>query len=1480
MIQRLFILFFYIVYFNIVQGQNFKWAQKVGSNLSDFTRAIDTDNSGNTFLIGGFSGSIVFPGTGSLASRSINSMGGVDIYLSKMDCNKNLIWKNSIGGTGNECGDFFFLKIKYDKKGSIYATGAFSGTATFSTTSGTAQAITSNGGNDIFIAKYDTSGVLQWVIKSGGFGTDEGCSLNFDNDGNVICGGLFSNTATFGTKSGSSINKTSIGGHDIFIAKYSPAGVLQWVNTAGGQGLELAIDITVDRQNNIYVVGNFGYSGFSATFGTITLSNPNLWGGYIAKANNTGSWIWANGMTGPADEGLSGCIVDEYGNIYTMGHFGQSNSSFTSKFPGTNLTLTNNGGYDACLSSYDSVGILKWVKVIGGSGTEYGWGICLNNEKNIVASGYFNNTVNFGSGVILSSNGSGDGFISIIDPSSGSTISALKMGGSGDDYCYSTVSDKTGNLFTCGFFSSTASFGTNTLTSSGTEDSYFAKLAPIAPFKLKPTNTNICSGDSVLLQPLDSMSGLSFQWFKNNIAIAGATKFNYFAKTSGTYKLKVTNNCSEIDSSEEITLTLTNISVNAGIDATICRGDSVQLTASGATFYFWTPATGISNATIFNPIAKPTDTINYIVKGISGSCIAYDTVKVNTKPILALAGNDSTICKGDSIRLNGNAIGTFKWESTAFLADSNALNTYIKPNITSNFVLKVTNLGCTRIDTVKITVNSPAAYAGIDKTICLGDSILLNGTGTGSLQWTPKNYLSDTSNIVTFAKPTVSSIYYLIATIGRCVQRDTIQILVNQVFVQLDKDTSICKGDSIQLNATALGSFLWQTNASLTNPNQLSPYVKPQTSTLYILESTSGTCTKRDSINITVFAPVSNASTSQTICLGDSIQLNGTGANTLKWYPKLGLTDSLLANTFAKPTITTNYILLAQDGKCFARDTVKITVTQIAANAGTNKGICPGDSVQLSGSAIGSFFWETKTGLINTNILNPYVKPTTSTYYVLTSIAGSCVKHDTVDVAVSIPLTLNAGTNLEICLGDSIRLDATGGFNYNWIKAINISDSTISNPFVKPSITTDYIVKSGFSSCTYYDTVNVLVRPLPLVNAGLGGQICEKDSFMLNGSGQGVAKWNPGIFVTDSTAFVTYAKPSLTTTFYLTSNNGFCKNTDSVKVKINNIIPINAGVDQTICEHDTAILSVSSTGQIRWLNPQYLTDSTNLITKAFPIITTEFVAKSFNTACPAFDTVKVIVKQKPIVDAGLDTTICIGTNYQLKGTATKGDIFNWEPALLVSNPGILDPNLTTPKTGFYKLTVQNSDGNCKTADSVKITLDSAIANFSSNLTNGFIPLTIQFTNNSINATKYIWNFESNNNSTQTSPSYTFENVGNYNVVLTAISKFGCIDTASLTIITEGEIVIQIPNVFTPNGDNLNDFFENKVNNFKFLKYLNGSIWNRWGQFVYEYQMPNGKWWDGKFEGNDCQEGVYYYIINAEGINGKKFNFHGTVTLIR
>jgi PKD repeat protein len=105
----------------------------------------------------------------------------------------------------------------------------------------------------------------------------------------------------------------------------------------------------------------------------------------------------------------------------------------------------------------------------------------------------------------------------------------------------------------------------------------------------------------------------------------------------------------------------------------------------------------------------------------------------------------------------------------------------------------------------------------------------------------------------------------------------------------------------------------------------------------------------------------------------------------------------------------------------------------------------------------------------------------------------------------------------------------------------------------------------------------------------------------------------------------------------------------------------------------------------------------------------------------------------------LDTTICIGLSFQLNGIATNGNIFNWEPAILLNNSITLKPIINNPKTGFYKLIVENSDGNCKTADSIKITLDSVKADFTGNITEGNTPLNVQFTNTSITANTYLWN---------------------------------------------------------------------------------------------------------------------------------------------
>jgi gliding motility-associated-like protein len=1026
---------FLIFFSQFLCAQNIKWAQKIGGTASDFARGIATDNKGNTFIIGGYNGSLVLPGTQSAASRTITAAGQRDIFLTKLDCNKNMVWKNTIGGNEIDAGRYAMLKVRYDKKKHIYATGSFNGTATFTTTSGASQTLVSNGGDDVFLAKYDTSGILIWVVKSGGSSGDEGIDCCFDKYGKILLCGVFQTTTTFGSRGGSSVNLISAGGEDAFISKYDTSGLLLWVKRGGGALADNACNITTDNQNNIYFGGGFGCcNGAPASFGTLTINNTGNWGGYIAKADENGNYVWLNGLGGVDGETIVGCVVDSLCNVYIQGSYGPTNTSLSSTFPGSSFAITGTGSIDAYYAKFDSAGVLGWVRPIGGTGTESTWDLLINKENQLISSGYFNNTVNFGNGYNLVSAGLGDAFVLTLNGSNGNTINALRFGGTAEDFCFGSALDNSGNLYSCGFFNNTSSFGLNSLTSLGTEDAYFVKIAPTNKFKLKPVTLSLCNGDSALLRPLDTLSGLTFQWFRNNNIIAGANQFSYSAKLAGSYFLRVTNNCNEIDSSETITLNISTGTVNAGIDQTICQGDSVQLLASGASTYFWSPATGISNRNIANPWVKPTDSTIYVIKATLVNCSFYDTIMVN--------------------------------------------------------------------------------------------------------------------------------------------------------------------------------------------------------------------------------------------------------------------------------------------------------VIKTAVNADSDKGICPNDSVQLNGSGMGVLTWNTSPFLSNILVLNPYAKPTLTTKFVLMANLGTCTNYDTVEVMVSLPLILNAGIDQSICIGDSINLIATGGFNYNWNYNLTLNDTNIFNPFAKPKLNTKYIVKSGLSNCRFFDTIAIEVNSLPIVNAGN------------------------------------------------------------------------------------------------------------------------------------------------------DTIICKGLPFQLNGHVQQADLFSWSPTTNLNNASLQKPIILFPTTEKYYFSAENTSTKCKAKDSVFIQVDSVIALFTTNTHEGIAPLSVVFTNKSVNANAYLWTFENSNTSNRINPIYNFNDTGEYAVVLFAKNDNDCEDTAMTSIFVYDEIKFQIPNVFSPNGDILNDYFENKISNYKMLKHLKGTIWNRWGQQIYEYQMPNGQWWDGSYEGQQCVDGVYFYVIEAETINGKKYSFHGTVTLLR
>ncbi|MHB8260297.1 MAG: Ig-like domain-containing protein [Bacteroidia bacterium] len=165
---------------------------------------------------------------------------------------------------------------------------------------------------------------------------------------------------------------------------------------------------------------------------------------------------------------------------------------------------------------------------------------------------------------------------------------------------------------------------------------------------------------------------------------------------------------------------------------------------------------------------------------------------------------------------------------------------------------------------------------------------------------------------------------------------------------------------------------------------------------------------------------------------------------------------------------------------------------------------------------------------------------------------------------------------------------------------------------------------------------------------------------------------------------------------------------------------------------------------------------------------------------------------------------------------------------------------------------------------------------------GYIPLVVTFTNQTTGATSYTWTFGDGNSSNAVSPTYTYistgnsANTGTFTVMLIAMNG-SCKDTAQTTVIVDLPTMLIIPNVFSPNGDNINDQFF-IVNTG--MSSLNCDIFNRWGQLLFTITAPDQSW-DGKTpNGDNAPDGTYMYMLQAQGLNGKAYKQQGTVTLIR
>jgi gliding motility-associated-like protein len=294
-----------------------------------------------------------------------------------------------------------------------------------------------------------------------------------------------------------------------------------------------------------------------------------------------------------------------------------------------------------------------------------------------------------------------------------------------------------------------------------------------------------------------------------------------------------------------------------------------------------------------------------------------------------------------------------------------------------------------------------------------------------------------------------------------------------------------------------------------------------------------------------------------------------------------------------------------------------------------------------------------------------------------------------------------------ICNGDNVQLQAVGNGIFSWTPATNISSTTVANPVVNPTSTTDYIVELNDNGCINKDTSRVRVVNFVTLAAVPDTVICAGDSVRLSAFTDGLRfSWSPAGGIRNPGALTTFALPTANTTYQLTATIGGCSTVDDFSVSLVPYPGANAGPDTTICFDAAAQLHAAIVGNAFSWSPVASLNNPNILDPvAKPKGTTSYVLTvTDNIGCPKPKRDTVVVKVLPKINpsAGKDTSVVVGQPLQFN--ATGGTSYEWSPSFGLNRTNVNDPIGLydgSVDSVIYKVVVTNQNG-CADSAYIKV----------------------------------------------------------------------------------------------------------------------------------------------------------------------------------
>lgn len=668
---------------------------------------------------------------------------------------QNFVWAKQLGGTSYEIA----TSICTDASGNVYSAGTFSGTADFDPGASVYNLTSTAGGTDMYISKLNSSGVFQWAVRIGNASTEYLNGLATDPSGNVYATGSFSGTVDF-NPSATITNLASAGGRDIFVLKLTSTSAYSWAKRMGGTLDDQGNAIVVDNSSNVYTTGYYNGTANFNPAGTYTLSNFGAKDIFVSCLNSAGTFVWAQAMSGSADEEGLGISVSG-SNLFVTGYFNGS-TDFDRQTSIGYLTSFGQGDIFVSRRNTSTGGSGNTVQ-LGGTSDDRGFSVTNDLSGNVLVTGYFRGLADFdpdANVVNLASTASGyDAFICKLDGTINMYyIWANKIGSASYDVGQSIKTDALGNVYTTGNFGDVADFdpgaGTYSITP-GSMDVFVSKLTAAGTFVWAKNWGSTGGGDEGKGIALDA---------SGNVYTTGRfTNTCDFDPGAGTYNLTTAG--SDETFVHKLSCTLPSTITTSSINYTLCSGSSATGTINIASpeagvTYSWN-AVGASGVS-FSPVTGTTTVMSYTAT-TSFSVVAIgtnpcgtvsttvSTVFVNALPVVSASASPTAVCSGSTLTLNGIGANSYTW--------SNGVNNGVAFTPTASLTYSVTGTdvnGCSNTSTINVGIISNPTITVTGKSVaCLNQPNILTANGATSYSWSPGSVVSSTIN----AQPFSNTVY-------------------------------------------------------------------------------------------------------------------------------------------------------------------------------------------------------------------------------------------------------------------------------------------------------------------------------------------------------------------------------------------------------------------------------------------------------------------------------------------------------------------------------------------------------------------------------------------------------------------------------------------------------------------------------------------------------------------------------------------------